>query len=56
MKAPSASNIVGLGDSCPECVIEEVCTNCHTPTWDPAWHLDTRLGVIRGLYSPKETP
>lgn len=55
-EAPSKSNIVGLGDSCPECVIEEVCTNCHTPTWDPEWDLNTRLGVIRGLYSPEETP
>ena len=56
VKAPSKTNIVGLGESCPECVIEEVCTNCHTPTWDPEWDLNTRLGAIRELYSAEESP
>lgn len=44
--APSKSNIVGLGDSCPECVIEAVCTSCHVPRWDPGWDLDKRLSAI----------
>jgi len=44
--APSRSNIVGLGDSCPECVIEAVCTSCHVPRWDPGWDLDKRLSAI----------
>ena len=56
VEAPSKTNIVGLGDSCPECVIEEICTNCHTPTWDPEWDLNTRLVVIRNLYAPEEAP
>lgn len=54
--APRSNNIIGLGDSCPECVIEEVCTSCHTPTWDPNWDLGTRLGFIRDLYSADESP
>ena len=36
---PSKDNIVGLGDSCPVCVIESVCTSCHTKEWDPTWDL-----------------
>ena len=41
--APTADNIVGLGDSCPECVIEAICTSCHTLQWDPGWELKERL-------------
>ncbi len=44
--APSSSNIVGLGESCPECVIEAVCTSCHTSEWDPTWELKTRLEAV----------
>lgn len=44
--APSASNIVGLGESCPECVIEAICTSCHTEQWDPEWQLKARLSAI----------
>ena len=44
--APSATNIVGLGESCPECVIEAICTSCHTEQWDPDWELKARLGAI----------
>lgn len=36
-------NIVGLGASCPVCVIEAVCTSCHTSGWDPLWDLDKKL-------------
>ncbi|MEZ4320998.1 MAG: multiheme c-type cytochrome [Myxococcota bacterium] len=36
-------NIEKLGDDCPVCVIEAVCTSCHTPTWDKDWDLDTHL-------------
>jgi hypothetical protein len=46
-KAPSKDNIVGLGDSCPECVIEAICTSCHTPQWDADWQLDRRLRAIQ---------
>jgi hypothetical protein len=46
MASPSKSNIVGLGESCPECIIEGICTSCHTPKWDMKWDLDTRLGAI----------
>ncbi len=41
-----SSNIEGLGDDCPVCVIEAVCTGCHTPEWDPDWNLDRRLKQI----------
>ena len=43
---PTKGNIVGLGASCPECVIEAVCTSCHVPRWDPGWDLDKRLSAI----------
>jgi hypothetical protein len=46
VKQPSKENIVGLGESCPECVIEAICTSCHTPKWDPSWDLKTRLDAI----------
>ncbi|MEL6344190.1 MAG: multiheme c-type cytochrome [Myxococcota bacterium] len=43
---PSADNIVGLGESCPECVIEAICTSCHTPEWAPNWDLKEALDQI----------
>ena len=39
-------NIEGLGDDCPVCVLEALCTGCHNPTWDAAWDLDTRLKAV----------
>ena len=39
-------NIVGLGDSCPVCIIEGICTSCHTPEQDPDWDLDSALGKV----------
>ncbi|MEZ4239792.1 MAG: multiheme c-type cytochrome [Myxococcota bacterium] len=44
-------NIQGLGDSCPVCVIEAVCTSCHTPKWSPDWQLQPRLEAI--AHQPK---
>lgn len=44
--APRADNIVGLGESCPECVIEAICTSCHDRTWDPKWAIEPRLKAI----------
>ncbi len=38
--------IEGLGEDCPVCVLEALCTGCHTATWDPGWDLDARLGSI----------
>lgn len=35
--------IEGLGDDCPVCVIEAVCTSCHTPEMDPTWDLEVDL-------------
>ena len=46
VQEPRKDNIVGLGDSCPECVIEAVCTSCHTDKWDPKWSLKPRLAAI----------
>jgi thiol-disulfide isomerase/thioredoxin len=45
--SPSKDNIIGLGESCPECVIEAVCTTCHTQKWDPEWDLKTRLEAAK---------
>ncbi len=36
-------NVVGLGDTCPECIIEAVCTRCHTPDQDPDFDLKPAL-------------
>ena len=44
---PTKENIVGLGESCPECVLEALCTSCHTNKWDPEWDLHTRLEFYR---------
>ena len=48
--APGTENILGLGSSCPECVIEEVCTSCHTPQWDAEWELSTRLEAVKAAH------
>lgn len=47
VKAPTAANIVGLGESCPECVIDAICTSCHTSEWDPKWELKARLAAAK---------
>ncbi len=39
-------NIVGLTDSCPVCVIESICTRCHTPEQDPDWNLEEALKKV----------
>ncbi len=44
---PGKDTILGLGESCAECVIEEVCTTCHTSSWDPGWELRQRLDATR---------
>ena len=44
---PTADNIVGLGESCPVCVIEAVCTSCHTPEQDKDWALEPALKAVR---------
>lgn len=36
-------NIEGLGEDCPVCVIEALCTSCHTSEFDKDWDLDTHL-------------
>jgi thiol-disulfide isomerase/thioredoxin len=53
IQAPTKQNIIALGESCPECIIEEICTSCHTPKWDANWSLDVRLKHLRDLYQPK---
>jgi len=43
---PRKDNIVGLTGSCPECVIEAICTSCHDPEWDPEWNLEVRMKAL----------
>ncbi len=43
----TAETIQGLGESCPVCVVEGLCTSCHTQKWDPDWSLETRLEQIQ---------
>ncbi len=45
--SPSKDNIIGLGETCSECIIEEICTRCHTQTWDPDWSLQERLNASK---------
>jgi len=40
-------NIEGLGEDCPVCVLEALCTSCHTSEWDPGWALETRLEAVK---------
>ena len=40
-------NIEALGEDCPVCVLEALCTSCHTKAWDEGWELETRLQAIR---------
>ena len=40
------NTIEGLGDDCPVCVIEAVCTGCHTAEWDPGWELKFDLPKV----------
>ena len=46
VESPRKDNIVGLTGSCPECVIEAICTGCHDPQWDPEWKLDVRMKAL----------
>lgn len=39
-------NIEKLGDDCPVCVIEAVCTSCHVEKWDPDWNLERDLPKV----------
>jgi thiol-disulfide isomerase/thioredoxin len=39
-------NIVGLGETCPECIIESICTRCHTPEQDADWNLKKDLPKV----------
>ena len=49
------STIEGLGESCPVCVIEAICTSCHTAKWDADWDLDTHLPRMKHTL-PNESP
>lgn len=52
--AGAKGTIEGLGDDCPVCVIEAVCTSCHTKKWDPDWNLDVALPKVgHGAATPQ---
>ena len=42
-----ADTILGLGQACPDCVLDAVCTRCHTPLRDPDWDLHPALGRVK---------
>jgi hypothetical protein len=54
--AGGKENIEGLGEDCPVCVIEAVCTSCHTRAWHPTWHLETHLPKVAHGIAPVPTP
>lgn len=50
-------NIEKLGEDCPVCVIEAVCTSCHTPDRDADWDLATHLPRAgHGTPAPSPAP
>jgi hypothetical protein len=40
-------NIVALTKSCPVCIIESICTSCHTREQDPDFELEKALAAIK---------
>lgn len=48
IKAGGTKNtIVGLTESCPVCVIESICSSCHTQAVSPNFELEKALQVVR---------
>ncbi len=44
---PSAKgSIQALGNDCPVCIVEAICTTCHTAEHDPDWDLDEGVKAI----------
>lgn len=41
------ADILGLGTTCPECILEGVCTRCHAPEHDPDWELKAALEQVK---------
>jgi thiol-disulfide isomerase/thioredoxin len=39
-------NILRLGGDCPVCVIDALCTRCHTPEQDKDWNVEVKLGRV----------
>ncbi|NOY28149.1 MAG: redoxin domain-containing protein [Oligoflexia bacterium] len=52
--APGIDNIMRLGSTCPECVLEGICTSCHVPKWDPKWSLHQRLDALPYKSAPQK--
>lgn len=48
LASPDADSIEGLGEDCPVCVIEAVCTGCHDAEQDPDWDLEAALAKQKG--------
>ena len=46
------ATITGMGAKCEECVIAQVCTNCHDPKNDPDFDLKKALPPMRALCRP----
>ena len=44
--------ILGLGQACPDCVLDAICTRCHTPLRDPDWDLHPALDRVRHRAAP----
>ena len=40
-------NILRLGGDCPVCVIDALCTRCHTPEQDKDWNVETKLPKVK---------
>jgi thiol-disulfide isomerase/thioredoxin len=55
-KSPTLDNIVRLGNSCAQCVLESLCTSCHTSEWDEDWNLETRIKLYRNSNILPKTP
>jgi thiol-disulfide isomerase/thioredoxin len=51
-QSESATDILGLGDTCPVCVLNELCRSCHTPAVAPEFDLDSWLPKIKHGVAP----
>ena len=52
----AAGTIEGLGDDCPVCVIEAVCTSCHTKEQSPTFDVEAWLPKVKHSKTlPKKT-
>ena len=46
--------IVGLGSECASCVVEQICRQCHSLSFDPEFEFDKQVGNVRHKTVPAD--